>query len=134
MSDRVRIVAVIGSEAHTTSRGWANISVDGSRLGHRDAISKNWLTNFKDKHASWVECVFEVPDRSTITWEAGANSGSRGSDRRRQSLVFTVDSGAEIYESESIGYPAKDAKIRGRLRLTVNQEQESAHQALLNNL
>jgi hypothetical protein len=136
MSDKVRIVAVIGSESHTTSRGWANISVNGSRLNHRDAVSKDWLTNFKDKHASWVECVFEVPNGATVTWEAGANSGSRGSDRRRQNLVFTADAGAGVYESESIGYPASNAKIQGRLRLAqdVNQAKAQAHQDLLNNL
>lgn len=111
----MNIVAVIGSESHTTSRGWASISVNGQKLSHREAVSKEFKTKYGDKHAVWVECVFKVQPGDTVTWEAGTNSGSRGADRKRQNLTFTVNPDAEVIETEALGYPASEAVLRGRL-------------------
>ncbi len=122
----MNIVAVIGRESHTTSRGWANVSRNGQKLSHRDAISKEFLTKYGDKHAMWVECIFKVEPGDTITWEAGANAGNRGSERTRQNLTLIVDPDAEIYQTEDIGYPASTASLRGRLRLESDADREQA--------
>lgn len=132
----MNVIAVIGNESHTTSRGWAKVSVNGQQVTHHDAISKDFLTKYGDKHAMWVECIFSVEPGDTITWEAGANAGSRGSERTRQNLTLVADPDAEVYETENIGYPASNAALRGRLRLAgdANREQAANHAALKANL
>lgn len=128
----MNIIAVIGTESHTTSRGWAKVSVNGQQVTHREATSKEFLTKYGDKHAMWVECILKVEPGDTITWEAGANAGSRGSEHTRQNLTLIADPDAEVYETKDIGYPASNAKLRGRLRLESDADQEQAtnHAAL----
>jgi len=129
---KITIIATIGNESHTTSSGWAKITVNGQRLSHREAISKEWLTKFGDKHASWCECIFKVEEGAKVEWQAGANRGSRGSERVRQNLVFIADPAIEPVETESIGYPASEAVLRGRLRLVADEDKEARrnHEAL----
>jgi len=131
----MRIIAVIGNESHTTSSGWARLSVDGARLTHRDATSKEWQSSFKDKHASWCECVFDVREGALIQWEAGTNSGSRGSSRRRQNLLFVVDPQADILRTEDLGYPCQ-GYLEGRMRLQVDENKIKAdtHQLMKESL
>jgi len=128
----ITIIAVIGNESHTTSSGWAKLTVNGQRLSHREAISKEWLTKFGDKHASWCECIFKVEEGAKVEWQVGANRGSRGSERVRQNLVFVADSSIEPIETEGIGYPASEAVLRGRLRLVADEDKEAKrnHEAL----
>jgi len=128
----ITIIATIGNESHTTSSGWAKLIVNGQRMTHREAISKEWLTKFGDKHASWCECIFKVEEGAKVEWQAGANSGSRGSERVRQNLVFVADSSIEPIETEGIGYPASDASLSGRLRLVADEDREAKrnHEAL----
>lgn len=132
----MKIVAVLGSERHTTSRGWSNLSIDGERVNWRDAISTNWLTDYGDKHAKWCECVFEVEAGAKVHWQAGVNSGPRGIYRKRQNLVFVANPALDIYTSELLGYPAADAIIRGRLQLITDLEQQAAdeHKQLMEEL
>ncbi len=132
----VTIMAVIGWERHTTSSGWARLLVDGKRMGTAEAISRRWLPPYKNRHASWCECLFEVPEGATVIWDAGANSGPRGSDRVRQKLLFIVDPNSEIFETEGLGYPAQRAKLRGRLRLKkdLTRVRIRNHEALLSQL
>lgn len=127
----MKLVAVIGNETHSTSAAWAKVSVGGRRLSHRDAISKEWLTS--DRHASWAECIFEVPEGAEVVWEAGANHGYRGSERVRQHFVLTADPDAPEWESPALPYPGGAAKLRGRLRLVKDliAERGEAHQALM---
>jgi hypothetical protein len=129
----MNIVAILGNESHTTSRGWSKLSINGKEANWRNAVSKNWLTKWGDKHARWCECVFEVKDGDRITWEAGANSGSRGSDRKRENLILIADSSADIFQNDGVGY---DATIKGRMRLEkdINKAATDAHAELLNNL
>lgn len=131
-----KIVAVLGSESHTTSRGWANLYINGKRVSHRDAISKEWQTKYGDKHASWCECVFTVSDGDEIRWETGANSGSRGSNRTRinQSYTFALD--AKVVKIEGPGYPATNAELHGRLVLKSDAiaDTATAHKNLVNSL
>ena len=121
----ITIIAVIGNESHTTSSGWAKITVDGQRLSHREAISKEWLTKFGDKHASWCECIFKVEEGAKVEWQAGANRGNRGAERIRQNLVFVADPSVEPIETEGIGYPASEASLQGRLRLVADEDKEA---------
>jgi hypothetical protein len=134
--DQIRIVAVIGNESHTTSSGWAKLFINGERASHRDAISKQWLTKYGDRHASWCECVFEITDDTEIRWQAGANSGSRGRNRTRIDKIFRADSTVAPIQIESPGYPAQSATLRGRLVEVVDAITESAanHEALKNAL
>lgn len=127
----VKVTAVIGRETHSTSSGWGHLTLNGVRLSHRDAISKQWLTPYGDRHASWCEAVFQVPEGAFIEWDAGANSGSRGQHRRRQHLILRVDSSAPVWESENLGYPCR-ASLRGRLRVVRDlvAERKAKHEAL----
>jgi len=123
----ITIVAVIGNESHTTSRGWSNLTINGQRVNHRDAISTEWLTKFGDKHASWCECIFRVEEGARVEWQAGANRGSRGSERVRQNLTFIADPSIEPMETEGIGYPASKAILQGRLRLVTDKHEKAKH-------
>jgi len=109
----MNIVTVIGNESHTTSRAWAKIKMDGKQLSHADSISKKWLTEYGNKHATWVECVFDVRDGAEIEWEAGSNTGARGANRTRIHQEFIADTHADVLEAQSTGYPDM---LKGRLR------------------
>jgi len=122
----MNIVTVIGRENHTTSSAWAKIKVDGKQLSHADSISKKWLSEYGDKHASWVECVFDVPNGAHIEWEAGSNTGARGANRTRIHQEFIIDSQADVLEAQSTGYPDM---LKGRLHEVT--ERVDAHAALL---
>lgn len=122
----MNIVAIIGSESHSTSSGWAKLKINGRPVSYRDAKSKEFLTEFKDKHASWCECVFVVNPGDTISWEAGTNSGNRGANRERLNLEYEADTNCEVIETPDLGYPAKGAILKGRLRPVADRIQDAA--------
>ncbi|MCB0087943.1 MAG: hypothetical protein KDE54_08520 [Caldilineaceae bacterium] len=126
------IAAVIGNESHSTSSGWSKISINGKRMSHRDASTKEWITKFGDKHASWCECTFSVVEGDAVAWEAGSNSGPRGREKVRIDLRFTVDSSAQ-YDESPLGYPAANARLAGKLLLLEDTKDSaaSAHRALV---
>lgn len=120
------ISAIIGSESHTTSSGWAKLTVNGKRMSHREALTKEWLTKMGDKHANWVECVFDVQSGQVVEWDAGTNSGNRGANKARLKLRFLADESAETIETEDLGYPAKGAILKGKLRLVEDENESKA--------
>lgn len=132
----MNINAVIGSESHSTSSGWAKLKINGRAVTYRDARTKEFLTKFGDKHAMWVDCTFEVKPGDKISWDAGKNSGNRGSNRERLNLEFIVVESAEIIETPDLGYPAGGAILRGRLYQTAdhNAQAAAAHDAARNDL
>jgi asparagine synthetase A len=113
----MKILAVIGNESHTTSSGWSKIKINGRSVSFRDASSKVWLSEYKDKHASWCECIFDVKSGDKIEWEAGSNSGYRGANHNRVHQIFVADESAESINLSPLGYPADNAKLSGKLRL-----------------
>ena len=122
------ILAVLGSESHTTSRGWSNLSINGKKVTHRDAHTKEWLTNFGDKHASWCECSFAVKPGDIVVWEAGSNSGNRGANRERVNRKFVVNPDAKFDESP-LPYPAKNVRLAGSLA-PVEESNQNNHQSI----
>lgn len=126
----MNILAIIGTEAHTTSSGWSRIKINGRLVSYRDAVSEQWLSKYGDKHASWCECVFTVAPGDKVEWEAGTNSGYRGADHARINRVFVADDNAQKIELAPLGYPATSAKLAGTLRLVEDRIEyaESAHE------
>lgn len=113
----MNIQATIGTESHSTSSGWAKLKINGRDVTYRDAFSKNWVSKFGDKHASWCDCFFEVKPGDKIEFVAGTNSGNRGANRDRIHQIFVADESLEVLEIKPLGYPASEAGISGRLRL-----------------
>jgi hypothetical protein len=128
----IHIEAVIGRESHTTSLGWATLTVNDRQVSYKDAISHKFLTTYGDRHAMWVDCVFAVAAGAVLRWKAGVNTGNRGAIRRRQDLIFRASPDAEVMETEELGYPAKEAVLRGRLVPSGDMLQDAAetHEAL----
>lgn|SRR5262245_40525893 len=122
----MNIRAILGNEHHTTSSGWGKLSINGIRKSYREAVSHKFLTPYGDRHAMWVECVFQVKPEDLVRWEAGANYGSRGSQRARQDLSYRVASDAAVIQTPELPYPAQDALLEGRLVLIGDRGEETA--------
>jgi len=126
-----KIIAVLGSESHTTSRFWAKLSINDKPVTFRDAVSKEWQTNFGDKHAAWCECVFAVKDGDIVTFEAGSNTGNRGANRDRTNITLRFDSSVEVAD-----IPVAAGKLTGRLVeiCDKNADETAAHESAKSDL
>jgi len=128
----MKIRSIIGSESHTTSCYWASLSMNGSKLTHREAASKEWLSNYGDKHASWCECYFDIPDGATLEWESGSNTGNRGANRTRINRTYRTDASAEVVIVDGCG----QGTLEGRLVLVgdKNAEDSERHESMRDQL
>lgn len=135
-ANTITIVAVIGSETHTTSSGWGKLEINGKRVSYRDATSSKWLTEYGDKHASWVECVFQVKEGDKLVWDAGSNHGNRGAIRERQKYTLIAREAADVWENETMGGPGRQATLKGRLVMmdNANQNEADRHARLIESL
>lgn len=132
----ITIIAILGNESHTTSSGWAKLEINGKRVSYRDATSSKWLTEYGDKHSSWVECVFQVKEGDKLVWDAGSNHGQRGSIRERQNLTLIARADADVWENETMGGPGREATLKGRLVMMDNpiQNDTDRHARLVESL
>jgi hypothetical protein len=125
------ILVTIGNESHTTSRKWANVTVNGKKLTFRDANSTDWQTSFGDKHASWCECSFTVNAGDVIIFEAGHNYGPRACNHDRTNLVLVFDPTVDVREFEVAA-----GSLKGRLTLKTDRlkNEQQQHVDAANNL
>ena len=119
------IIAIIGSESHTSSKAWANVAINGQAKSHRDAHTKKWVTEYGDNHATWVECSFQVEPGDIISVDAGANHG-RGGQRPRVNRQYRFDPHAAVVEIELPGVHRHNPKLEGRLILIKDAQVDAA--------
>lgn len=124
----MKIVALLGSESHTTSSKSASMTINGKPATYRSALSSDWQTKFGDKHAKWCECVFEVNDGDVIEFKAAHNYGPRACNRDRTDIELRFDLSVDVVD---IGVVA--GSLKGRLVLVSDRlaAAASAHEAAI---
>src|SRR5690348_6490442 len=96
----MKLVVIVGSEGHTTSRASARLEYgkDGFWVQTPREWNKKWNTLERDGHANWYELELDVPAGTALRYKCSGRTGPRGVNAHETTLQFVMDEAAEVIE------------------------------------
>lgn len=118
----MKVLIETGSESHTTSSASVIAKfVGGEHDGQMMYTVKKFVTNTRwydsnNKHKTWVETIFELPEGTKFEVIGRGRTGARGADRHEFHKVFVVSSDTEVLET-TIDVGLRDTDLKGRIQV-----------------
>lgn len=114
----MKLIVIVGSEAHTTSRASARleyVAADNTWTQTPKTWNQKWEPQESGRNANWYQLELDVPAGTRLRYKCSGNTGPRGVNKHDSIIEFKMDEAAEVLE-ETPDIGLRNGFLKGRAR------------------